>query len=220
MILLRFCGVPKFKAKNTDVATTFESTLLQARGQEGKDEKAEGLVRAKRVYLKITHKRDGKKRQQKEARAKDADIEGDTGLTAAALAATNELLATAKELYRSLGGGSEDEGGDAAGDDGDDDDDSEYWRRVRTDPSFAARVREAAAALAPSSVDRAYKMVDEKISVGLEYTHESTSLFHSFSHSSWLTKHVVRPYPPTPGTSLTMSGHALHTCRKWDRFSE
>jgi hypothetical protein len=100
----------------------------------------------------------GKKRQQhreKEVRAKDADIEGDTGLTAAALAATNELLATAKELYRSLGGGSEDEGGDAAGDDGDDDDDdSEYWRRVRTDPSFAARVREAAAALAPSSVDR------------------------------------------------------------------
>jgi hypothetical protein len=50
----------------------------------------------------------GKKRQQhreKEARVKDADIEGDTGLTAAALAAMNELLTTAKELYRSLGGG-------------------------------------------------------------------------------------------------------------------
>jgi hypothetical protein len=164
----------------------------------------------------------GKKRQQhreKEVRAKDADIEGDTGLTAAALAATNELLATAKELYRLLGGGSEDEGGDAAGDEGDDDD-SEYWRRVRTDPSFAARVREAAAALAPSSVDRAHRMVDEKISVGLKYPHDSTSLFHSLSHSSWLTKHVVRPHPPTPGTSLTMSGCALHTCRKWDRFSE
>jgi hypothetical protein len=47
----------------------------------------------------------GKKRQQKEVRAKDADIVGDTGLTAAALTATNELLARAKELYRSLGGG-------------------------------------------------------------------------------------------------------------------
>ncbi|KAK7017294.1 hypothetical protein R3P38DRAFT_3275159 [Favolaschia claudopus] len=36
------------------------------------------------------------------------EAQGDTELTAAALAATNELLATVKELYRSLGGGSED----------------------------------------------------------------------------------------------------------------
>ncbi|KAJ7796642.1 hypothetical protein B0H14DRAFT_3157866 [Mycena olivaceomarginata] len=127
------------------------ASLLPARGQEGKDEKAEGL---------ITHKRDGKEETA-------ASGEG-------ALAATKELLATAKEPYRSLGGGSEDEGGDAAGDNGDDDDDdSEYWRRI---------------------------------SVGLEYPHDSTSLFHSLSHSSWLAKHVVRPHPPTPGTSLTMSG--------------
>jgi hypothetical protein len=56
-----------------------------------------------------------------------------------------------------------------------------------------------------------HRMVDEKISVRLEYPHDSTSLFHSLLHSSWLNEHVVRPHLPTPGTSLTMSGCALHT---------
>jgi hypothetical protein len=98
----------------------------------------------------------------------DVDVEGQSGLTAAALAATNELLATAKELYRSLGGGSDDGEHDSLSDDEDDGDgdgagkqvlngvDKAYWRalprRVRdgelSDAEFASKVREAAAALA------------------------------------------------------------------------
>ncbi|KAF7373810.1 Stress response protein NST1 [Mycena sanguinolenta] len=46
------------------------------------------------------------RRTSEVARAQNGDLKhaDDTELTAAALAATNELLATAKELYRSLGG--------------------------------------------------------------------------------------------------------------------
>ncbi|KAJ6554346.1 salt tolerance down-regulator-domain-containing protein [Mycena capillaripes] len=106
----------------------------------------------------------------------DGDGDGDGGLTAAALAATNELLATAKELYRSLGGGSEDDGGDGddEGDEGDENalgGDAAYWRalprRLRsgelTDAEFASRVREAAAALVPAST-AAKEIISEALS--------------------------------------------------------
>ena len=105
-------------------------------------------------------KKKGRRTSDKVARAqngvgadrdlKDAD---DTELTAAALAATNELLATAKELYRSLGGESPD--GDSADEgEGDEEDEGAYWRtHMRSDADFASRVREAAAALAPTATE-------------------------------------------------------------------
>ncbi|KAJ7703941.1 hypothetical protein B0H17DRAFT_39480 [Mycena rosella] len=62
----------------------------------------------------------GKKKQRKDGGG--AKGESEAALTAAALAATNELIATAKELYMSLGGESGSEsGGDAERRDGDGD---------------------------------------------------------------------------------------------------
>ncbi|KAF7297431.1 Stress response protein NST1 [Mycena indigotica] len=132
------------------------------------------------------------------------DPEGQEALTAAALAATNELIATAKELYMSLGGDSSDV--DVADDSAEEEvkallgADAPYWSALpKSVRQFVGRVyklkggeaaglarsvREAAAALVPSAT-----LVDEPLA--------SADQFFSASPA-------MAPPPPPPPSSVSI----------------